>query len=144
MQETLKNVSWIMPYNKIEDLKAYKKGWYQRKKAGLPTKITLTLLDDEQKRKRKLALKKKTREKKKRLLNEILEDKCFFCGYDQRLICHRKNGEPHIKLSELGLQLLKSELNTGGYARVCYKCHKAVHWCKDKLNMCWKDIEQRK
>lgn len=67
---------------------------------------------------------------------------CLFCGYDKRLICHRKDGNSHEKLSSLGLRALKNELEIGEYVRVCFKCHKAIHWCMDNLGMRWEDIEK--
>ena len=39
--------------------------------------------------------------------------------------------------------IVKKELETNKYTRVCFKCHKSVHWCMDKLGMSWEEIEKR-
>lgn len=32
-------------------------------------------------------------------------------------------------------------INKTEYVRLCYKCHKAVHWCMDNLSLNWEKIE---
>ncbi|NIO22768.1 MAG: hypothetical protein GTN38_01940 [Candidatus Aenigmarchaeota archaeon] len=134
-----------MSYKNKGVQKKYQKDWYQRKKAGLPTRTTPTRTPEER-RKRQLEIKRKwnkiTRKKVKEFVNKEIGNRCLFCGYEKRLICHRKDGSSHEKLSSLGLRALKTEIKIDKYIRVCFKCHKAIHWCMDNLGMSWKDIEK--
>ena len=83
---------------------------------------------------------KHTREIKKNLLDKYLGIKCLFCSHKERLIAHRKDGKPHKKLYELSVKSLEKEISKGQYVRVCFKCHKAIHWCMKHLNMTWEEI----
>lgn len=55
---------------------------------------------------------------------------------------HRKDGQTHKKFSLMGLPEYTRELMTGAYVRVCFRCHKSVHWCMEHLNLTWEDIKE--
>ncbi|MBR9682210.1 MAG: hypothetical protein GOV02_00910 [Candidatus Aenigmarchaeota archaeon] len=134
-----------MPFKDTRVLKEYKHAWYQRKKEGLPTR-TKKLLTEKERKERNLQVKrksnKKMRMKKGDFLKKKLGDKCHFCGYNERLTCHRKDGKTHKLFSDMSLGALQKEMkNPDKYIRVCFKCHKAVHWCMKKLNMKWREIQ---
>ncbi|MFH0929457.1 MAG: hypothetical protein V1818_03820 [Candidatus Aenigmatarchaeota archaeon] len=137
-----------MPFKDTRVLKKYKHEWYLRKKKGLPTR-TKPILSDADKAKRRLETKRRTNEKvrarKSSILKERLGDKCYFCLYEKRLTCHRKDGKAHKQFCSMSLGAFKNELdkNADKYVRVCFKCHKAIHWCMDKLKLDWREIERR-
>lgn len=39
----------------------------------------------------------------------------------------------------MGLKELKT-IDNDSYVRLCYYCHKSVHWCMEVLNISWKEI----
>ena len=129
-----------MPYKDYEKQKEYQRKRYRRIKQGLPGRITPILSEEER---RNISLKKqrarnnKYRNKKKDIISSYLGDSCFFCDYKRRLVTHRKDGNSHEKLINLKINLLKQELETNNYVYVCYKCHKAIHWCMIYLGFDW-------
>lgn len=134
-----------MPFKNPKVLKKYQKEWYKRKKEGLPTK-TKTNLSPEAVRKNKSLRKKiwnkQNRQTKNQIIKKELGNKCLFCGYGLRLVCHRKDGRTHRKFSDLTVEKLQKEVETGNYVRVCFKCHKAVHWCMERLGLTWDEIKE--
>ena len=138
-----------MPFKNEKVQKRYQHNWYLRKKAGLPTKTKPILTFEE-----KLQRKKKLRREQDKLIrqrkNKLIEDKigkdCFFCGYGKRLTTHRKDGKNHIKFSRLSKKELIHELekHSDEYVRLCYKCHKSVHWSMKYLGLSWKQISDFK
>ena len=75
---------------------------------------------------------------------DIIENKfgscCFLCKDTERMYqLHRKDGKPHKYLSNMNLKELE-EIDTDLYVRLCYYCHKSVHWCMDVLKLAWDDI----
>jgi len=83
------------------------------------------------------------RAKKREVADRIVGPSCCFCGYDVRLIVHRKDGTPHERFDTLSISRFTQELQTGQYARVCFKCHKAVHWAMKYLGMTWEEMTSR-
>jgi len=144
----------------------YQRLWHRRRRAGLPTQLkqfysdheiiqiasqTLKLqkLPPEERKRRRLENSKiqnrKVRQRKKELINKKVGDKCYFCGYTKRLVCHRKDGKKHKKFLDMNFKELKKILedDRDSYVRLCFKCHKWVHWCMERLGMTWEEIEQK-
>ena len=66
---------------------------------------------------------------------------CFFCSEaDCNLATHRKDGRRHKKFSDMGIAWLRQEVTVGNYVRLCYPCHKGVHWAMEYLGMNWEQI----
>jgi len=65
---------------------------------------------------------------------------CLFCGYKDRLVTHRKDGQPHKPFHMMGRAEYKIHLESGEYARVCFHCHKGVHWAMKHLSLTWEEI----
>jgi hypothetical protein len=134
-----------MPYKNSEVQKEYQHQWYLRKRDKLPTK-TKPILSKEEKQKRKLEFKRKQNSKIRKRNRETIADSlgkvCYFCDYGKRLIVHRKDNTEHKQFSSLSKSELKHELeiNKDKYVRVCYKCHKSIHWCMTILHMNWNDL----
>ena len=65
---------------------------------------------------------------------------------NRTIIIHRKDGQRHPNLSGLSVtalnRIIKQEKDK--YVRLCYKCHKHVHWCMTYLGMDWNEIVQKK
>ena len=67
--------------------------------------------------------------------------KCFICDSIVRLVCHRKDGKPHVKFSGMSMKMIE-KVNPKEYVRLCYPCHYGVHWVYDYLSFSWEDIEK--
>lgn len=79
------------------------------------------------------------RAKRRNELEQILGTKCKICGKEKRIICHRKNGEPHESKDTYKMVLEHPE----DWIRLCEFCHKGVHWAMKHLNMSWDDITSK-
>lgn len=82
----------------------------------------------------------KTRDARRLYLDEELGDTCFFCDGTNNLASHRKDGAEHYKLSYMGLERLRREVRSSDYVRLCYPCHKGVHWSMQWLGLSWEEI----
>ena len=136
-----------MPYKNIEDKRRYQREWLRRKNAGLPTRLTVPNSPEERERllkERRRRTTAKRRQRRRKYRDEYVGGQCYFCGYPERLIVHRKDGEPHTKPSEWGLKKYHDEVKTGMYATLCYKCHKHVHWCMTILGLTWEEMAELK
>ena len=130
----------------VFDRKAYQKQWYINKKKGLETKTRPQRTKEEwaERRKELKAINdKKYSENKRNLVNAILGDKCYCCGYKERLTCHKKDGEHHKDIYSMNIKNIPNIVNDKEFVRLCYKCHNHVHWCMKILNMDWKEITGR-
>jgi len=129
--------------------KEYQHNWYLRKKAGLETK-TKPVLTPKEKYERTQRLKKiqnrLIRQRKRDIIGKKIGSDCFFCGCVIRLQAHRKDGKKHSSLPNLPKRNLISELeqNSDKYVRLCYKCHKSVHWCMKFMGLSWEQITPKK
>jgi hypothetical protein len=139
-----------------KEQKHYQKLWYIAFKKHSATKIEKECaikellkfhripLTKEQLKLNKNIRSQKYRNQKRLLLSKYVGDKCYFCKYTSRLICHEKNGDKHQDLHSMGRRQLEEYIsnNEDKYVRICFKCHKAVHWCLKFLRLKWKDIEK--
>lgn len=138
-----------MAYKDPKVQKEYQHNWYLRKKAGTETK-TKPILSQEVKNERKRTLKNMQnriiRQRKGKIIGDKIGNKCFFCGYVTRLQTHRKDGTEHTSLPNMSKKDMISELskNSNEYVRLCYKCHKSVHWCMIYLGLSWEQIAERR
>ena len=93
-----------MPYKDPEKLKAYKREWYQRKKAGLITRTrSNTAPTQEEKKRRQREYGRRRREKLRKMISDEFGLSCSLCGYREGSILHRKDGAPHKLLCEMGI-----------------------------------------
>lgn len=138
-----------MVFKDIKVQKEYQKLWYQRKKAGLPTKTRQPKSEKHKKymgerRRRNAKNYRRTRKiKRKQVIKLILGDCCFICKRKNKLLSmHRKDGKKHKPLHSMCSKRLKKELETNKYVLLCYVCHKNVHWCLDFVGLDWHFIEE--
>jgi len=128
--------------------KEYEHQWYLRKKAGLPTKTTIKLTDEEIK-KHIFITKKKFREKRRiERTNKIrlkFGERCNICNDTYYLHIHKKDGTKHKTWTDMTNEEFDKfiNLNSNDYVQLCYNCHKAVHWCMYYLSMCWEEIKNK-
>lgn len=77
---------------------------------------------------------------RKTLVETTLGVKCLFCGYRDRLTSHRKDGQSHKPFNSMGQAEFRQHVESGEYVRVCYRCHKSVHWAMECLGLDWERI----
>ena len=125
----------------VEEKRAYAALWYQNRKNGIPTN-TRFRASEEHKRERINRTAKKTRAKKYKMwkdkVNSLLGTKCIICGSTSHLICHKKDGEKHH--GYCGTLFVDAITNPNEFVRVCYGCHKGIHWSMQWFNMSWEQI----
>ena len=141
-----------MPMNTPEAQKEYQRAWYQRKKAGLETKTKPKLSDEELKRRKSARgkywhkrSKERRKERKKRLI-EAFGERCYFCNSsesERRLAFHEKNGKSHADFASMSEDTFDKVIEKGSFVRLCYGCHKHVHWCMETLKMTWDEMSSR-
>lgn len=120
-----------------EYLKGYHQRWYQRRKAGLPTR-TIQKLSEVERKRRKLERNRKWVRKQYKLRDKIFGNKCVICGSKRSLVLHEINGEPH---KEDGYALVNKAIkNPEQWRRLCYSCHKGVHWIMKYFGWSWGKI----
>lgn len=128
----------VMPYKDSNKQKEYQQGWYQRKKAGLPTRTT-NIPTEESIRKKKNLREMRYRKNLRKKINKIFGDECFICGRkDIRLICHETTGKSH---KYNGNQSYRYALKHKEImVRLCYMCHKSTHWIMEHFRWKWGQI----
>lgn len=88
--------------------------------------------------------RKDNRDERRRIVDEALGTCCVLCLESPHLlVAHRKDGSVHPKFQWQLPEWIEKELATGEYVRLCALCHKAVHWCMEKMNMSWEGIRAR-
>lgn len=80
------------------------------------------------------------RQRRKEQTAQVLGTECFFCGYEERCIIHRKDGTPHKKFKSMGKAEYAEHIQSDDYVIVCFHCHKGVHWAMKWLNLTWDEI----
>lgn len=130
-------------YKDIKVQSRYCRDWARRKRKGLVTRTTPLpkKLTEEELRERKRKHNTTQRIKKRNIINEHLGIKCVFCGYQDRLVTHRKDNKEHKRLMGLSISDLLMELKSKEYVYVCFHCHKGIHWCIEHLGFSWKKIQ---
>lgn len=135
-----------MPYKNKEDHKKYQKGWYQRKKQGIETRLTTPLADKERERRKKDWNKRayhNRRKKIKKLKEKYCGKKCTICPNTRvvgRISCHRIDGQDHKNIDDMPFKDMEKELKTRDYISLCTSCHKSVHWCMKFFGLNWEQI----
>lgn len=126
-----------MPYKDKEKQREYQKGWYQRKKLGLPTRTTVKLSDNERKERHKL-YRKRWRTNVQKRAEVLLGSSCKICGNNiRKLSYHRKSGEEHSTTFTSALVVKSPE----EYIRLCEWCHRGIHFLMNILKWNWNQIE---
>ena len=72
--------------------------------------------------------------------NKVFGKTCFFCGGKVHVLLHRKDGVQHKRYSITVQIALK---NPNEWVKLCYPCHKVVHWMMKHFKMTWEEIESR-
>lgn len=134
-----------MPYRDRQKLREYQRDWCKRKRAGLPTRTTKLLTEEEKKAHIKISAMKSRRRRRKCRRNQLIEKfgKCLICTDDYWMQLHRKDGNQHKKWAEMTNAEFKTMLDGNDYVWLCYNCHKHVHWCMEHLGMTWQEIQKR-
>lgn len=127
-----------MPFKDAQAARNYKKGWYLRKKQGLPTQLHRKLTPAERKKRREES-HRKCRDRARKKADEIFGTKCCLCrnGKTNRtLVLHEIYGKPHND----SCSAFKALKNPKDWRRLCYSCHKSVHWVMKYFGMTWEQI----
>lgn len=91
-----------------------------------------------------IASKRRITDARRQHIKSVLGTSCIFCGKtDVNLATHRKDGQSHKKFAHQGIKWVKQEITPEHYVRLCYPCHKGVHWAMDFLGMTWDEIYTR-
>lgn len=81
---------------------------------------------------------KKYRDNLYKQREQIFGNKCVICGSKRSLVLHRKDGTPHKEdSSRLIVIAIK---NPEEWKRVCYRCHKGIHFCMKFFGWSWEEI----
>ncbi len=135
-----------MPYKGSNKQKDYQRKWYQRKKAGLPTRTTKLLTNEERlqrRRKSSNSSSKKIRKIRKIKIQHKFGKKCVICSDDYYLQLHRKDGTLHRSPTSMTNVQFEELINGDDYIQFCFNCHKAIHWLMKYLKMTWEEIEPK-
>ncbi len=124
-----------MPYKNKEDLRRYQRDWARRKRARLPTRTTIKLSKEERKQ-RKRESTKRWRQRKREEGDKVFGIICFLCNGIINLGFHKKDNVRHKTWFTVNLALK----NPKEWVRLCYPCHKSVHWCMKHFDMTWENI----
>ena len=87
---------------------------------------------------------KKSEEKIENLGRALFGENCYFCGVhysEKRIVTHRKDGRPHNR-KMLESEMYLRTLNPDEWVSLCNKCHRYVHWARDKLHIEWEDLDK--
>lgn len=70
--------------------------------------------------------------------DELFGSSCIICGRGKkssRMICHQKYGKKHNCVN-----LTYAVNHPEEFVRLCYACHKGVHWVMKYFKMTWEGI----
>jgi hypothetical protein len=144
-----KTQSDSMPFKNIETRKKYQREWYKNKCLGLPTRKPnkINIIQDPEKfkaikRERCKRSRKKLELREKEQIGQLIGFKCCLCGSERRITSHRKNGIPHSPNSNAEQRRKDVLAHPEEFVRVCYGCHKGIHWVMKWFNMSWEEILQ--
>lgn len=139
-----------------QKLKETQHNWYLRKKSGLPTNTRITLTQEERKQHHNESTKqwmKNRNLERQKLYDEIFGNECLICHIGHKILndklkrsvlqIHRIDGQKHEIFIDMPQYKLLEELTNhkNEYVRICYKCHKSVHWCMEYLGLNWEQIK---
>ena len=149
-----------MPIKDVEKNRAYQREWARRKRLGINTKIVNNhkykstveekrlraeerrlLMTPEERNSRQEREKRRFLEKRKQLkdkLDQLLGKKCGICGSDFSFVTHEIHGIPHV--GNGSDQFVDAFVRPEDFVRLCYPCHKGVHWVMKWFNMSWGEI----
>jgi hypothetical protein len=132
-----------MPIKDKEVNRSYQREWARRKRNGIRTSgihqrnpPSKEELDRRRIRRNQKATERKYKKKEK--LDVILGTACILCGSEHSLVVHEKNGEPHNGVG--GNMWIDAFERPQDFVRLCYSCHKGVHWAMKWFNMTWDEI----
>jgi hypothetical protein len=126
----------------------YQREWARRKKLGvstkgilndiIPEKVPRILLTPDERRLRRNASGIKSRNKRKAKLDKLIGSDCIICNSTRSLVTHEIYGIPH---NGNGRDLYVDAFERPqDFVRLCYSCHKGVHWVMKWFNMTWDEI----
>jgi hypothetical protein len=137
-----------MTYKDPEKQRNYCRDWARRKaienRGGLPSprSVNFKFLTPEERESRKRETNKRCREnykkKLKRKLDELIGSSCYICHSERSLVAHEVYGIPHN--GNGADQFVDAFDRPKDFVRLCYSCHKGVHWVMRWFNMSWKEI----
>jgi len=126
-----------MPYKDKEKNREYQRAWARRKKAGLSTKTkNIKPMSEMERKKRRREAQKRYRAKITRLLRETFPTNCEICDSNINTCLHRIDWEYHDRRNR-NEYLRQPEK----YIKLCYACHKGVHFAHEKLKLSWNEIK---
>lgn len=137
-----------MAYKDKIKQKQYQHAWYIKKRYGkdiMPFEINKRIkMSEEYKKAHRADASTKFALKKKEILDKAFGNNCYLCHNDKILIVHRKDGKKHKLFSSMSLKQVLTEINyhKEEYVRVCWKCHRPIHWSMENLGLKWEDIVQ--
>ena len=130
-----------MPFRDTQKERDYKRGWFQRKRHGLPTRLHEKLTPEERKKRRRESHQKSCAKARKKA-DEVFGTKCCLCHNrktNRTLVLHEIHGKPHGDACSAFKALKKPQ----DWRRLCYSCHKSVHWVMRYFGMTWEEIEAK-
>lgn len=144
-----------MPINDKQANREYQREWERRKRLGLETKGIRKRKPaepdspDKRQRARELYnknakkrsdIRKEKRNAKKEKLNMLIGSKCILCDSERSLVAHEIHGIQHNgNGSDLFVDAFE---RPDDFVRLCYSCHKGVHWAMKFMGMSWEDINK--
>lgn len=78
-----------------------------------------------------------------KIADEFLGNRCVLCGSQKHLVSHEINGHPHVKFTRIGSRQFRALIGTGQFVRLCFICHKHVHWSMKWFGYNWTQICER-
>jgi hypothetical protein len=81
----------------------------------------------------------KWRQNKREEADKVFGTKCSICNSKINLCLHEKSGKIHNTSCTASIALK----NPKEWVRLCYPCHKAVHWVMTHFKMSWNEIVAR-
>lgn len=91
----------------------------------------------------KQKLNAKYKQERRDIINEVIGNKCLICGGIYYLTAHEIYGNKHLSFWNCTKEELKTMVNSGNFVRVCYTCHKHIHWMMKYLKMRWQEINEK-
>jgi len=138
-----------MPISDKQLNRDYQREWARRKKLGIDTKgildsvipdrVSKVLLTPEERKRNKLENTKRHRIKIKNEMEKLLGSQCMICKSKQSLMAHEIYGSSHNGHNS-GMLFADALDRPQDFIRLCYSCHKGVHWVMKWFNMSWDDI----
>lgn len=141
--ECHRGVHWLMENHGVQWDKI--SSFISDKRHVKPKKLEpLNLPDKEVPSSKRYLELKNSEEELEHLGRALFGENCYFCGVhysEKRIVTHRKDGRPHNR-KMLESEIYLRTLNPNEWVSLCNKCHRYVHWARDKLHMEWEDLDK--